>query len=441
MLAKTIGIALLVSTFTVYVFAGGAPTGDVAMGEKILANAKAKLDLDEDCAGVIDNHLEIVEQTEEYFAKVFAKSEYQIAPFEIMLTQKVLKARFDHLMKTMAKFKSASDCNNQMLGEVVAVYDLNTLASSIMENPHARQVVHSFTKASDYGMSYFKDQYNFYTRIRNVEAVRNSLTSSDLGLLEMFGLKINQTKSGVKSSTTGDKLKRIWGWTIGKGVIRTWGKMSDTLKLRSGHLRYSKTSSEMIRKSLKPLDLIFEQRRFVLSSITIPGNWGHVGVWLGTKPELQAMGLWDREDFKVFRKQIEQGNNIVNMRKEGVVFNTLQEFMNLDEVAVMRVEKVQIDPSSVYPLMAEQLNKSYDFSFDAKTLGKITCTEFVSFSFGNIAWPSRLQMGRMVITPDDMAKLSLDSTQAQLISYIGSDDGEPQVKTVKDWFDAINPEN
>jgi len=432
MLTKTLGLALLVSTFTFSAFAG--------QGEDLIAKTNSLMASEEACGGVIDSHMQLIEDSEEYFAKVFDTPANQLKPYEITVIQKVLKGRFDHLMKVLAKFHSASDCNLPNLGNVVAVYDFNVLADSTMQHSYSRKMLHSFTKAADYGMQDFKEQYNHFTRLKIIEEVRNSLTQQELGLLEMFNLNVDQGKNGTKLSTTGDALKRVWGWVLGKGLVRSWGLLSDNLKVRHGYLRDYPLVRATIEESLKPLDLLFEQRRFVLSNLTIPGHWGHAAVWLGTKKELQALGLWDRKDFVIFRKQIELGKNIVQMRKEGVVFSSLKEFMNLDEIAVMRVNQAQINPAAVYPLMAEQLNKKYDFSFDATTLGKITCTEFVSFSFGEITWPSRTQMGRVVITPDDMAKLSLDSQQAHLVIYFGSDSGKAQLKTVKNWFTSINPQ-
>ncbi len=430
MLAKTLGLVLFASTFTLSAFAG--------KGEDLIEKTNLIMVSEETCGGVIDNHMQLIEDSEEYFAKTFDIPAHQLKPHEITVIQKVLKVRFDHLMKVLAKFHSVSDCNLPNLGNVVAVYDFNVLAESTMKHSYSRKMLHSFTKAADYGMRDFKEQYNHFTRLKTIEDVRGSLTQQELGLLQMFNLKVDQGQDGTKLSTTGDALKRVWGWVLGKGLVRSWGMLSDNLKVRHGYLRDYPLVRATIEESLKPLDLLFEQRRFVLSNLTIPGHWGHTAVWLGTKKELQALGLWDREDFAVFKKQIELGKNIVQMRKEGVVFSSLKEFMNLDEIAVMRVNSAQINPAAVYPLMAEQLNKKYDFSFDATTLGKITCTEFVSFSFGEIAWPSRTQMGRTVIAPDDMAKLSIDSRQAHLVYYFGSDSGKVRQKTVKDWFNNFN---
>lgn len=429
MLGKTLGSFLLASSILV--------SAHAATSEQIIAQTTALMAQEEQCGGVIDSHMRLIEETEEYFAKVFSSPDSEFTPYEITNLQKVLKLRYDHLTKVLAKFQAQSDCDLPALGDVVAVYDFNVLAESTMQNKQARRIIHSFTKASDYGMQNFKEHYNHFTRLSTIEEVRQRLTNQELGLVEMFGLNANQDHSGTKISTTRDRLKRAWGWVLGKGLVRTWGKLSDTIKVRHGYLRDDLEMRELIRKSLKPLDLMFEQRRFVLSNLTIPGHWGHVAVWLGTKEELKAMGVWDRADFAVFRKQVEQGKNIANMRKEGVVFTSLEEFMNLDEVAVMRVSAVQNTQAAVYPLLAEQLNKKYDFSFDAKSLGKITCTEFVSFSYGKIQWPNRTQMGRLVIAPDDMARLSLDGKQAELITYVGSDTGKPHIKTVKDWFNNI----
>lgn len=434
MLGKTLASFLLT-----FVFMASAQAS--YSGEELIARGTALMAKEEACGEVVDNHMQLIQETEDYLNMMFVDSNAKFTAFEITNMQKVIKVRYDHLMKVRAKFQSQSDCNLPFLGTVVAVYDFNVLADSAINNKETRRMIYSFVKSDAYGMQDFKHDYNYFTRIENIEDIRQRLTSSDLGLMEMFNLKINQNHSGSKISTGSDRLKRAWDFVLGKGLVRSWGVLSDNLKVRHGYLRDDLNVRENIHIRLKPLDLMFEQRRFVLSNLTIPGHWGHVAIWLGTKQELQSMGVWDREDFKAIRENVELGKNIIQMRKEGVVFSSLEEFMNLDEIAIMRVNAVQQKQASVYPMLAENISKKYDFSFDANSLGKITCTELVAFSFGKISWHSRTQMSRIVITPDDMAKLTLDSNSAELITYIGSDKGAPQTKTVQEWFTnlGVNP--
>lgn len=429
MLFKTLGSFLLVSAILI---SARARTGDslINQGEQLMA-------ANESCGESIDNHIGYVEASEKYFSLVFGSTPENFSAFEITKLQKVLELRYNHLIKVQEKFKSPTDCNLVALGNVLAVYDFNLLAESTMQNDESRRMVYSMVKSEDYGMKDFKKDYNHFTKLSTIEEIRNGLTQQELGLLSLFGLNADHDKEGTQLSTMSDRLKRVWGWVIGKGLVRTWGLLSDNLKVRHGYLRDDVTVREDIRSKLKPLDLMFEQRRFVLSNLTIPGHWGHVAVWLGTKEELQALGVWDREDFKFFRAHVEQGKNIVQMRKEGVVFNSLEEFMNLDEIAVTRLADVQNRKAAIYPLLANHLNKKYDFSFDAKSLGKITCTEFIAFSYGDITWPDRIQLGRTVIAPDDMAKLTLDASQSELVMYVGSDNGQTQIKNSKDWLSGL----
>lgn len=392
---------------------------------------------EEGCAEVVDNHMLLIEESEAYFAKTFNRTETDFSSYEIQNLQKVLKLRYDHLAKVLAKFHSPSDCNLPQLGDVVAVYDFNVLSESTIQFKEPRRMIYSFATIEDYGMQDFTELYDYFTRLSTIEKVRQGLTQSDLGLLEMFALKVDQQQSGVKIVTLRDRLRRSWNWVIGKGLIRSWGVMSDYLRLRHGHLRNSREMRESLLRSLKPLDVILEQNRATLTSKTIPGHWGHVAVWLGTKEELQKMGIWDRPDFAVFRKNIEQGRSIVQMYKQGVVFESLDEFMDSDEIAVMRVAAVQGQYAHIYPRLVDQLNKKYDFVFDAKSLGKITCTEFISFSYGDIQWPTRTTMGRIAIAPDDVAKLSQDPKKAELVIYVGSDSGKPSYKSSTDWFNNL----
>lgn len=417
---------------------GAAVLAFADTGEEVIVSATSMYNSDESCIDVVDNHKLIIEKSEQYLAEIVKMSDDQLRSYDIMILQKVLKSRYDHLMKLMAKFHSPTDCNLPALGKVMAVYDFNLLAQNTMIDKETRRMIHSFTKAKAYGMKDFKKDYYYFTDIRNIEKIRNKLAESENGLVDFFGLKIDYQNSGIPLSTLGDKAKRIWSWMVGKGLINSWGKLSDFIKFRHGHLHDNLEVRDLVLKKLKPLDLLFEKRKFVLSNLTIPGYWGHVAIWLGTKEELIKLGVWDQEFFTPFRDQVERGRNIVQMRKEGVVFNSLEEFMNLDEIAINRVSAVQDNVTSVYKLIVENLNKKYDFSFDAKSLGKITCTELVTFSYGNIAWPTHFSMGRLVIRPDDVAALSLSPTSSDFITYIvGYPDGA-QVKSETDWLSLFS---
>src|SRR5690606_18021782 len=64
------------------------------------------------------------------------------------------------------------------------------------------------------------------------------------------------------------------------------------------------------------------------------------------------------------------------------------------------------------------LEKKYDFSFDAMATTKITCTEIIMLSYGNINWPMDRVLGRLSITPNNMAELALfNDSPLEYIAY------------------------
>jgi hypothetical protein len=174
-----------------------------------------------------------------------------------------------------------------------------------------------------------------------------------------------------------------------------------------------------LKANLKPLDLLFEKRNFTLTNYTIPGHWGHVAIWLGTKEELIANGMWDKDFFIPFKQAIEEGKNIIEIRKKGVQFVSLEHFMNLDEVGVTRIKSARNQMDEIFRNLASEMDTPYDFSFNAQTPDKLTCTELVAYTYGNIRWPEYETFIQVSLRPDDVGILSLyDDTPEEFILYL-----------------------
>lgn len=258
---------------------------------------------------------------------------------------------------------------------------------------------------------------------------------------------INQTLSDIASSSVSlpDTLKDIHPYqldydpnmysigdaaikgttTLFSGLARVWGFISDHMKWRQGRLKDLNEAHDLLLSNLKPLDLIYEKRAYVLSDYTIPGHWGHVGVWLGSKEELIALGVWDQEFFAPFREQVEAGNQIVEVRKTGLGYQSLQSFLNLDEIAVSRIKNIEGRAVTVYKELASQIGKKYDFKFDSRTSDKITCAEFVTFSYGDIKWHETKTLFQRSLRPDDLGLLSVTNPElSEFVVYLKGHKGQ-----------------
>lgn len=389
---------------------------------------------EEICHSLIQSHIQIVKTSEEHIMDLARKNPVKVTANDVLLFQKNLSNRYMHLDAIVEKFQSPElNCQPRVMSLALSVYDFQHLGETALSSAHLRRVVKSFSKAKMPHLKNLIRRYNKVISKKNIDAIKFAVNQEALAL-----------ENGLQSLDLSSKKKTLFYLSdslIGvtsKGVstlAAIWGFISDNLRWREGRIKDNKAFELMMRDHLKPLDILFEKRKFVLSNFTIPGHWGHVALWLGTKEELQALGVWDQEYFKLFRQKVEEGFEIVEIRKVGMNFTTLKDFMNLDEVAIMRVNDLALSTDEIFSNLIEQSDKRYDFQFNAHTSDKITCTELITYSFGDIDWKQSQNLGLINMQPDDIAELSLrEDKRAQMVLYLkGNRNKQVEVLTEEDW--------
>ncbi|NOR56940.1 MAG: hypothetical protein GQ474_00275 [Sulfurimonas sp.] len=180
-----------------------------------------------------------------------------------------------------------------------------------------------------------------------------------------------------------------------------------------------------------------EKTPFRLTDKFIPGYWGHAAIWIGTKEELQELGLWENPVIIPYHEEIEKGNFIIEALRAGVVLSSLEHFLNVDDMAILREKDEQnsINKATILRAFA-QLGKKYDFNFDVETTDKIVCSELVYTSYTHIKWPTSKALGRYTISPDNIAEKT-KTQELELVSlfYDGKEVKQPQelwAKMLKD---------
>jgi hypothetical protein len=174
-----------------------------------------------------------------------------------------------------------------------------------------------------------------------------------------------------------------------------------------------------LARTLKAGDILLEKSGFRLTDLVVPGHFGHSGIWLGTDEELTALGVWDepriqrlpRESRERLRATIRQGRAVVEALREGVVLNTVEHFINVDDLALLR-PRMNEDPArraetlDALVTAMTHLGKSYDFGFDVHSRARLVCSElsFQSYTQAEFHWPKTRTLGRYTITPDEVAQ-------------------------------------
>jgi len=209
---------------------------------------------------------------------------------------------------------------------------------------------------------------------------------------------------------------KIFGSTV--GIFQT----------RGGKLKnMSEDELQHLISSLKPLDILVEKTPFRLTDKFIPGHYGHVAIWVGTEKELKKTGAWDllphyykiaKEHYSYegpsFQESIRNGRNIIEALRPGVDVNSMRNFLNIDDLAVIRPRYcpegvtssktclTQNDERQYILEAFKQIGKDYDFNFDANTENKIVCSEMAYRTFLKIDFETKKVLGKHSINPDQV---------------------------------------
>lgn len=189
------------------------------------------------------------------------------------------------------------------------------------------------------------------------------------------------------------------------------GNTAGLISFRHGKLnKLSREEKENITKQMQPLDILLEKTPFRLTDRMIPGYYGHVAIWAGSEDDLRALDLWDHPEIQPYQTQIREGRRIIEALRPGVQINSLEHFLNIDDLLVLRDKNLTDETRKEFILRAfSQVGKEYDFNFDVGTDKRIVCSEIVYTVFHDIVWPTKKSLSRYTISPDNVAGKALEN--------------------------------
>lgn len=388
------------------------------------------------CDRLVPNHIDVIARSEELIIPLLQKKKLQITPFEIVGLERNIRIRYSNLKETIAKL-SSPECGKNQEAELLGLYDFHFFKERTFKKRSLKNIFFDFANIQSSELRTFKQDFKKYT---DKKFVKRILADNDKAFTELLQSSNPLSDTDIvfeNTSRAGIVLSGIRASIISNGA-RLWGILSDSLKWRKGRLKNNKDAKNLVQDSLRPLSILFEKREFVLSNYTIPGHWGHVAVWLGTKEELIDLGVWEDPFFTAIRKAVEDGKNIMEIRKKGVEFLSLESFLNLDQFAVISYQGARENIPEIFRNLTEQIGKKYDFNFNGQTLSRITCAELVTFSYGDINWKTSVKVGNLTILPDDIALQGLNGTDFRFeLFIIGDNDRKLKVLDVDDFAKTL----
>ncbi len=266
------------------------------------------------------------------------------------------------------------------------------------------------------------------TQIRDIDTSKyrsNSLYNS-IKDTPYKNSRMKKDRKKIKRYFNSDNAYRI-GQFFTQQISGAIGNFAGMFRFRKGYLYKNDSLIQSIKSELEPMDILSEKTGFALTDKMIPGHFGHIAIWLGTQKQLEEAHLWNQPIIKPFQNRIKSGFCILETDREGTHLKTLKKFMNVDELAIVRINGFSELPTAekivIYQNALAQLGKGYDFNFDVETSDKLVCSELLYQVFGAIHWPTDRLLKRSTISPDNVLSLVLyQNSPLQLSFYVGATD-------------------
>ncbi|HET6419457.1 MAG TPA: YiiX/YebB-like N1pC/P60 family cysteine hydrolase [Geobacteraceae bacterium] len=183
-----------------------------------------------------------------------------------------------------------------------------------------------------------------------------------------------------------------------------FGNAVGLMETRKGKLYGKSEVVGELKGTITAGDILLEKTPFRLTDKLIPGYWGHAAVWIGTESELKELGIWNHPVVARYHDEIREGRLIVEALRSGVEMNTLEHFLNIDSIGIMREPDLDTGKRADIIIRAlRQVGKPYDFNFDVESKGRVYCSKLVYLCYDGIDWPTKKSLGRTTFTPDDVA--------------------------------------
>jgi uncharacterized protein YycO len=214
------------------------------------------------------------------------------------------------------------------------------------------------------------------------------------------------------------------------------GNAVGLVQTRSGYLReLTAAEKAALRVRLRPGDVLLEKTPFRLTDKSIPGHYGHVAIWVGSEAELKALGVWDDPSVRLQQERIRAGAAIVEALRRGVEINTLEQFLNIDDLLVIRRAMTEEQTRAAVLRAFGQVGKDYDYNFDVESDRRIVCSELAFVVFTDVTWPTSTVLRRASITPDQVATRAIgDGPFVPVIVY---HDGVEVRERLSETVDAL----
>ncbi|HVJ46845.1 MAG TPA: YiiX/YebB-like N1pC/P60 family cysteine hydrolase, partial [Luteolibacter sp.] len=155
----------------------------------------------------------------------------------------------------------------------------------------------------------------------------------------------------------------------------------------------------------KPGDVFVTRHDDALSNLFLPGFWPHAVLYLGTRADLENLGV------QTDPPESPAGHWFLESKKDGVKIRACEETLEIDACVVLRSPVGEEMLAAAIRRALSHTGKPYDFLFDFRTQDRLACTEVIYRGFhgsGPITFHLEEVGGRLCLPAEEMLNQALD---------------------------------
>lgn len=201
-------------------------------------------------------------------------------------------------------------------------------------------------------------------------------------------------------------------------VLENAGRVIADISIDEEH-RVTPDIRAELAKILQAGDVMITRHDFVASNLFLPGYWPHAALYIGSEDEREVLGVEVNEEIaERWKGEI----RTLEAQKDGVLFRTLNETLEVDELIIIRPDLSREDLAEGLKRICVHEGKGYNFDFDFFSSDQLVCTEVVYRAFdglGSIKFQLIERAGRLSISAEDILDMAVDRCGFKVIAAFG----------------------
>lgn len=199
-----------------------------------------------------------------------------------------------------------------------------------------------------------------------------------------------------------------------------------------GALTGNAEAAAHIVATARPLDLLLFANKTYIGGRFVPGRFTHSAIYLGTEPELRALGLWNDPAIRPLHADIRAGRILLEAFRPVVRLIEPQVPFETDSVAILRPALTRAQRREAARRGVSKLGVPFDYYFDDRTPDALACTELIQYAIPWIPFDETIAYGRPAVMPDAMVAQAIRGEGLRLVEHVrGTADGGFQVEGVR----------